>query len=278
MKDVTLPSGLEKRFIDTGADACVDFAKYACGNFDKFYPIPADMPSYGTGAMVYEHTQYALHTLLEKVAADDPARTPNEQKTGDFYATCMNTDAINAAGLKPLQPELDRIAALKEKSELTPLLAHFQLINVNALFGYGEQQDLKDARKQIAVVDQGGLGLPERDYYLRTGAAAEKTRQQYVQHVTNMLKLLGESEAEAASDAQKIMQFETALAKASMDITSQRDPNNIYHPMSVSQLSGPRAGNRLDEFLFVDGRARDHQSQCGQSGLRQSDELSRSIH
>jgi putative endopeptidase len=236
-KDVTPPAGLEKSFIDTGADPCVDFAKYACGNFSKLHPIPADRPSYGTGAMVYEHTQYALHALLEKVAADNSTRTPNEQKTGDFYATCMNTDAINAAGLKPLQPELDRIAALKGKSELTALLAHFQLINVNAFFNYGEQQDLKDARKQIALVDQGGLGLPERDYYLRTGDAAEKTRQQYLQHVTNMLKLLGEPDAQAGSDAQKIMQLETALAKASMDVTSQRDPKNIYHPMTVVQLS-----------------------------------------
>jgi putative endopeptidase len=237
-QDLTLPSGLEKKFMDTSADPCVDFARYACGNFNKLHSIPADLPSYGTTTMVYEHTEYALHALLEKVAADDPTRNPNEQKTGDFYATCMNIDAINAAGLKPLQPELDRIAALNGKSDLTPLLAHFQLINVNAFFSYGEQQDLKDASKQIALVDQGGLGLPERDYYLRTGEAAEKTRQQYLQHITNTLKLMGEPDAKAASDAQKIMQLETALAKASMDVTSQRDPKNIYHPMTVSQLSG----------------------------------------
>ncbi len=108
---------------------------------------------------------------------------------------------------------------------------------MNAFFSFGEQQDLKDARKQIAVVDQGGLGLPERDYYLRTGAAAEKTRQEYVQHITNMLKLMGEPDTKAASDAQKIMQLETALAKVSMDITSQRDPKNVYHPMTVTELA-----------------------------------------
>src|SRR5271154_2379960 len=143
--DPQLPPGLDPRFLDKTADPCVDFAKYACGNFNKLHPIPADMSSYGSDTIVYEHTQYALHALLEQVAADSPLRTPNEQKIGDFYATCMNTEAIQAAGLKPLQPEFDRIAGLKNKSELTDLLAHFQLIDVDAFFSYGEQQDFKDA-------------------------------------------------------------------------------------------------------------------------------------
>jgi endothelin-converting enzyme/putative endopeptidase len=236
-KSVNLPPGLDKRFMDTTADPCADFAQYACGNFAKLYPIPADKSSYGNFHIVYDHTQTVLHSLLEKTEANNPSRTPNEQKIGDYYATCMNKEAIQAAGLKPLQPELDRIAALKSKTDLTALLAHYQLINVNAFFGYGEQQDFKDARKQIASVDQGGLGLPERDYYLRTGDAAEKTRAQYVEHITKMLLLIGEPDAAASSDAKKIMNLETALAKASMDITSRRDPKNIYHPMPVSQLA-----------------------------------------
>jgi putative endopeptidase len=137
-KGVPLPAALDKRFMDTTADPCVNFAKYACGNFARLYPIPPDKSSYGSFYIMYDHTQVALHSLLEKVDANNASRTANEQKIGDFYATCMNKDAINAAGLKPLQAEFDRIAALKSKSELTALLAHDQLINVNAFFGFGE--------------------------------------------------------------------------------------------------------------------------------------------
>jgi len=236
-KNLPLPAGLDKRFLDTTADPCVSLARYSCGNFTKVYPIPSDMTQFDPFAVVSQHNELALRGLLEKLEIDSPSRTPNEQKVGDFYASCMNFDAVQAAGLKPIQPNLDRIAAMKTKNELTNLLARFELIGVDAFFQYGEQQDFKDARKQIADVDQGGLGLPERDYYLRAGEAAEKTRQQYVQHVTNTLKLLGESKAKAASDAQEIMKFETALAKISMDLDSRRDPKNVYHLLSVSQLS-----------------------------------------
>jgi len=252
-KTYELLPGLDKHLIDTTADPCVDFFQYACGNFTKLYPIPNDRSAFGTGAMIVEYTQHVLHTMLEKAAAGGAGRSPNEQKIGDTYAACMDVDAIKQKGLKPLQPELDRIAALKSKDELPELLAYYQLIGVNALLGFGEQQDFKDARKQIAAIDQGGLGLPERDYYFRTGEAPEKTRAQYVQHITNMLRLTGEPEAKAASDAQAIMQLETALAKVSMDITSQRDPNKVYHLMPVSDLANLTPGVAWSRFLTASG-------------------------
>ncbi len=236
-KKVELLPSLDRQLIDTSVDPCVNFWKYACGNFTKLYPIPADKPAYGTGAIVGDYTREALHTLLDAVASPGAQHTPNEQKIGDFYSSCLDEGAIDALGLKPLQPELDRITALTDKKQLTDLLAHYQMINVNAFFGYGEQQDFKDAQKQIAVVSQGGLGLPERDYYFRTGDAAEKTRQQYVQHIANMLGLMGEPTEQAAADAQKIMTLETALAKVSLDVTTMRDPTKVYHPMPVFELT-----------------------------------------
>ena len=236
-KKVPLLPGFDKQLMDPNADPCVNFWKYACGNFGKLYPIPADKSAYGTGTIVFDHTQDVLDNLLNTVKSPSSQHTPNEQKIGDFYATCLDESAIEAKGLKPLQPEFDRISALTDKKQLTDLFAHYQLINVGAFFAYSEQQDFKDAQKQTAIVDQGGLGMPERDYYFRTGDAAEKTRKEYVEHIAKMLGLIGEPADKAASDAQKIMAIETALAKVSLDITSQRDPNNVYHPMTVSKLA-----------------------------------------
>ncbi|HEY1804721.1 MAG TPA: M13 family metallopeptidase [Terracidiphilus sp.] len=234
---VKLPSGLDKDLVDPSVNPCTNFVQYACGNFTKLYPTPPDLPGYDNLMMVDDHTRSVLHQLLDNVADKSAQHTPNEQKIGDYYATCMDEKAIDDAGLKPFQPELDRISALSDKKQLTDLLAHDQMINIGAFFNYSEQQDFADARKQIAVVDQGGIGLPERDYYFRTGDAAEKTRKDYVAHIATMLGLLGEPADKASADAEKIMALETALAKVSMAVTDRRDPHKVYHMMPATELA-----------------------------------------
>lgn len=230
-----IPS-LDKDLMDTAADPCVDFYRYACGNWSKLHPIPSDSPYSDQFYNLDQYNRQVLHQILDTAAAPSSARDANTQKIGDYYASCMDETAIQTKGMGPLQPELDRINALSSKDQLPELLAHFQLINVNAFLGFGSQQDFKDATREIAVVSQGGLGLPEKDYYLRTGEKDEEIRKQYVQHISNMLKLLGASETQASGDAQAIMKLETALAKVSLDVTSQRDPHNIYHMMPDSDL------------------------------------------
>jgi endothelin-converting enzyme/putative endopeptidase len=232
----SLIPGIDKALMDTTADPCVDFYQYACGNWAKLHPIPADSPDSDQFYNLDQYNQQVLHGILDKAAADDPARDVNTKKIGDYYASCMDEAAIEKKGLASLRPELDRIDALTSKDQLPELLAHYQLINVNAFIGFGSQQDFKDATRSIAQVTQGGLGLPEKDYYLREGAKDKDIRDQYVQHVTNILKLLGASEKQAASDAAAIMKLETELAKASLDVTSQREPHNVYHMMPTREL------------------------------------------
>ena len=199
--------GLDLSSMDLSADPCTDMYKYACGKFDANHPIPADLPSLDPSYVLYEINTQELSGILEKAEAGGAARSPDEQKIGDYFKACMNTDAINAAGLKPVQPLLDQIDALNDspagRAQLPTLIGKLQRYGVNAFFGYGEQQDFKDATKQIAFIQQGGLGLPEKDYYLRTGDKDVKLRDQYVAHVAKMLTLAGSTPEQAQKDAQE---------------------------------------------------------------------------
>jgi len=251
--------GLDTRAMDPTADPCVDFFRYACGNFAKLHPIQPDRASSSVGVILGEYTSRALHDILEHAAQPRGDRSANEQKIGDAYASCMDAAAIDQRGLAPLAPELARIAALTSPAELPALLAHDQLIGVNALFGFGEQQDYADARKQIAVVSQGGLGLPERDYYLRTGAEDDKLRAAYVAHVGRTLALVGD--ASSTDEAQAVLALETQLAKISLDITSQRDPHKILPPDERARARRADPGLRLGRFLRRDRRAGVHRAQ-----------------
>src|SRR6185437_14957231 len=234
--------GFDRSIMDTNADPCANFYQFACGKFAAKYPIPGDLPLYDQFENLNEYNRQLLHGILEQASEQTSGRSPNEQKIGDYYSSCMNTSAIDADGLKPLQPELDRIDALKDRKELPALLAHYQQISVNAFFSLGSMQDFKDATKEIAVVDQDGLGLPEKDYYLRTDAKSVQLRQEYLQHIANMLHLYGEPADKAMSDAKAVLALETSMAKASMGMTERRDPYKTYHIETVATLAGTDPG------------------------------------
>jgi putative endopeptidase len=242
--------GFDTTSLDTAVDPCNDFYKFACGKFAANHPIPADQPDVDEFYALYNVNTQALNGILNKAAAGGAGRSPDEQKIGDFYKACMDTDAIEAKGLAPVEPLLQEIDAIKSKEQLPALIGKLQRIGVNVFFGYGEQQDFKDATKQIAQVGQGGLGMPEKDYYLRAGAKDVTLREQYVAHIAKMLTLAGSSPEEAAKDSTAIMAFETALAKSSMGVTEMRDPEKTYHLQPIATFEATIPG--LDFGAFQD--------------------------
>jgi putative endopeptidase len=220
--------------LDKSADPCVDFYQYSCGGWLKNNPIPADQAAWGRFNELAERNRVFLRQILED-AAQAKQRTPNEQKIGDYYATCLDEDAINKKGVAVLKPYIDRINSVKDKSELTALIAALHRQGVNALFSFGSGADFKNAKEVIGQADQGGLSLPDRDYYLKDDPKSVELRKAYLEHLTNMFKLMGDSPEKAAASAKAVMSIETALAKGSMDRVERRDPEKVYHKLSQQE-------------------------------------------
>ncbi len=248
--------GFDTTSIDTGVDPCNDFYKFACGKFVANHPIPADQPGVDQFYALFNVNTQALNGILNKAAAGGAGRSPDEQKIGDYYKACMDTEAIDAKGLTPLEPLLKEIDGVTSRDQFPALIGKLQRIGVNVFFSYGEQQDFKDASKQIAAVFQGGLGLPEKDYYLRTGAKDVTIRGQYVAHVAKMLELAGSSPEQATKDAKNIMAFETELAKSSMGVTEMRQPENIYHMQPIATFEATIKGVDFGAFQDAIGSPR----------------------
>ncbi len=246
--------------VDPGVDPCTNFYEYSCKKWIAANPIPPDQASWGHGAKLNLWNQFVLRDVLEKASANSAGRSAVDQKIGDYYASCMDESAIDAKGIAALKPELDRIQALPSASELVGLIAHLHAITFelapggdsgfsSALFGFASSQDFDDATKVVAIADQGGLGLPDRDYYLRDDAKSVELRQQYQDHIRKTFVLLGEDEATAAADAKVAVAMETALAKASMDIVKRRDPANLNHKLSAQELRALTPAFSWDDYL-----------------------------
>jgi putative endopeptidase len=246
--------------VDKSLDPCSDFFQYACAKWMKANPIPADQAASGTFAKLAVWNISALHVTLEE-AAKASNRTPAEQKAGDYYESCMDVDAINKRGIAPLQPELDRIAKLQDKSQLPEVIASIHQIirpaNLNfidaeyqgVLFGIYALPDFNDARTMLAALDQSGMGLPGREFYLNDDAKSKEIRASYLKHISKMLELSGESQAQASTDAQSVMAIETALAKAAMDIVARRDPKNQNNKMSLDQVQALTPSFNWDHYF-----------------------------
>ena len=246
--------------VDKTLNPCDDFYKYACNKWIAANPIPADQVYWSTGGGLEMWNDNVLRETLQAASKNDSTRSAVQQKIGDYWAACMDESGIEAAGMKPLQPELDRIAGLKSKKEITLEIAHLHHAfpgawegsdnQTNApFFGFSGGQDYDDASKVVAQIDQGGLSLPNRDYYISTDEKSVETLKKYRVHVQKMLVLAGEPEAQASDDAGTVLELETAMAKAQMDNVTRRDPKNINNKMSLAQIRELTPSIQWDVYL-----------------------------
>jgi putative endopeptidase len=231
---------IDRSTMDTTCSACSDFFDYANGGWLRTAKIPASKTGLGSFTALSDSNQAVVHRILDDDAAAARAGSAkpgtNEWKIGTFYASCMDTVAIAARGIEPIRPLLDSIARINSTSDLIRVFGASERRNGLAPFNLAPAADPKNNKETVVSASQGGLGLPDREYYLRTDPRSEDLRKQYVAHVAKMLELSGESAPEASADADRIMALETSLARAAMPRVAMRDPNAVYHKMTLAEF------------------------------------------
>ena len=225
------PAGIEIDALDRKIDPCTDFYQFACGGWIAKNPVPADRRSYGRFAEVLDRNLMVLRRILEAPGAEG-----DRKKAADYYAACMDESKIEADGLTPIAPDLATIDEILNPDDLPVLIAHLHAFGIPVLFRFGAQTDLQDATNAIANIDQAGLGLPDREYYLKTDARSVELRDKYQALVQKELALAGEPAEQAAADARAVVSIETALATAMLDRVKRRDPANTQHRMTINEL------------------------------------------
>jgi predicted metalloendopeptidase len=229
------PVSFDRSAMDTKADPCQDFYQYACGGWRSSHPIPADKSRYGRFDELREYNLNVLNAIMVD-AARPGAHTALEKKVGNFYAACMDEKAAESKGIQPVQHWLDDISGISDRKQILDVVANMQAHGLRPIFMFAALPDMHNSTVNIAYVDQGGLTLADRDYYLKQDAKMVEVRAKYVEHVQKMLVLAGETSDQAAADAKTILALETKIAEASMDRVARRDPKNRDHKMTIAEL------------------------------------------
>ncbi len=239
--DAPSTSGVDLNAMDTSVSPCQNFYQYACGAWRKSHPIPADRSRWSRFDQLSEQNLQIERQILEKAAVASQSRTPIDQKIGDYYGACMDDAAIEAKGVQPIADDLARIDKLHSKADVINEVARLYRRGVRVLFAFGVRPDAKNSNDQIANVDQGGLSLPDRDFYLKTDPRSTALRDKFEENVRTMFDLLakaqGKTDSYAGAEAKTVIGIETALAKVSLDRVARRNPDNTYHKMTVEELS-----------------------------------------
>jgi putative endopeptidase len=240
-------SGIDLMSMDQTANPCDDFYQYACGGWIKNHPAPPDQPYYGRFHELQDRNNEILRDILEQ--ASKPGAPADQQKIGDYYASCMAEAEITAKGTAPLGPDLQRVEAIKDKNDIPAVAGHLQTVGTTAFFGFGSAPDFKDSTQYMLIYAQGGLGLPDRDYYIKDDDNSKSIRAGYEKHVSKMFQLAGETPAKADADAKAVLTIETALAKSALDRTARRNPANIYHKMPRDDVKKLMPSFNMSQFL-----------------------------